>query len=122
MIREFDLNCIQGIQDGMFLYTNDGDVEKIDIEKSAEIWWNKHHKSTLMDIFLKKRTKNKYAGDKCFNFDEPYIRLYTDEDELIFKKKYPDDVDASEAREFRMWWDDINIGLNQLGYWLFDEG
>ncbi len=122
MIHEFDINCIQGIRDGIFLYTDGVNIEKIDIKKSAEIWWDKHHKSTLMDIVLKKRAKNKYAGDKCFNFAESYIRLYTGEDEIIFKKKFPDEVDTSDACEFRMWWDDINICLNQLGYWLFDEG
>lgn len=122
MIHEFDINCIQGIRDEIFLYTDGVNIEKIDIKKSAEIWWDKHHKSTLMDIVLKKRAKNKYAGDKCFNFAESYIRLYTGEDEIIFKKKFPDEVDTSDACEFRMWWDDINICLNQLGYWLFDEG
>lgn len=91
-----------------------GRNEKIDIKKSAEIWWDKHHKSTLMDIVLKKRAKNKYAGDKCFNFAKPYIRLYAGEDEMIFKKEYPDDVDTSDACEFRMWWDDINIGLDSI--------
>ena len=122
MIHEFELNCIQGIRDGKFLYTDEGSIEKIDIKKSAEIWWDKHHKSTLMDIVLKKRAKNKYAGDKWFNFTEPYIRLYVGGDEMIFKKKIPDEVDTSDACEFRMWWDDINISLNQQGYWLFDEG
>ena len=57
MIREFDMNCLQGIRDGMFLYEYNGKIEKIDIKKSAEIWW-----------------------------------------------------------------DDINAKLNQLRYWLFDEG
>lgn len=122
MIHEFDFSCIQGIRDGMLFYEYNGRNEKIDIKKSAEIWWDKHHKSTLMDIVLKKRAKNKYAGDKCFNFAKPYIRLYAGEDEMIFKKEYPDDVDTSDACEFRMWWDDIKICLNQLGYWLFDEG
>ena len=122
MIHEFDFSCIQGIRDGMLFYEYNGRNEKIDIKKSAEIWWDKHHKSTLMDIVLKKRAKNKYVGDKCFNFAESYIRLYTGEDEMIFKKKFPDEVDTSDACEFRMRWDDINICLNQLGYWLFDEG
>lgn len=122
MIREFDMNCLQGIRDGMFLYEYNGKIEKIDIKKSAEIWWDKHHKSTIIDVLLKKRAKNKYVGDKYFNFTEPYIRLYAREDEIIFMKKFPDELDTSDACEFRMWWDDINIGLNQLGYWLFDEG
>ena len=122
MIHEFDFSCIQGIGDGMFLYTDEGNIEKIDIKKSAEIWWDEHHKSTIKDIILKKRVKNKYAGDKCFNFTEPYIRLYADGDEIIFKKKFPDEVDTSDACEFRMWWDDINAKINQFGYWLFDEG
>ncbi len=93
----------------------------IDIKKSAEIWWDKHHKSSVMDVFLKKRAKNKYAGDKCFNFIELYIRLYVGEDEIVFKKKFPDEVDTSDACEFRMWWDDINAKINQWGYWLFGE-
>lgn len=75
MIREFDLNCIQGVCDGMFFYEDDGKIEKIDIKKSAEMWWDKHHESSTMDVLLKKRTKNKYAEDKCFNFTESYIRL-----------------------------------------------
>lgn len=35
MIREFDLNCIQGVRDGMFLYEDNGKIEKIDIKISA---------------------------------------------------------------------------------------
>ncbi len=57
MIREFDMDCLQGFRDGMVLYEYNGKNEKIDLKKSAELWW-----------------------------------------------------------------DDINISLNQLGYWLFDEG
>lgn len=41
MIHEFDFSCIQGIGDGMFLYTDEGNIEKMDIKKSAEIWWDK---------------------------------------------------------------------------------
>ncbi len=121
MIRQFDMSCLRGVREGMLLYEYNGKNEKIDIKKSAEIWWDKHHKSSVMDVLLKK-SKNKYAGDKCFNFTEPYIRLYVGEDEMIFLKKFPDEVDTSDACEFRMWWDDINTRLNQLGYWLFDEG
>lgn len=63
-----------------------------------------------------------YVGDKCFNFSELYIRLYVEKDEVVFSKSFPDEVDTSDASEFRMWWDEINRGLNQQGYWLFDEG
>ena len=122
MLREFDMNYLKGVRDGMFLYEYNGTNETIDIKKSAEIWWEKHHKSTIKDIILKKRVKNKYAGDKCFNFTEPYIRLYAGGDEVIFKNKFPEEVDTSDVCEFRMWWDDINAKINQLGYWLFDEG
>ena len=122
MIREFDMNCLQGVRDGMFLYEYNGKNEMIDIKKSAELWWDKHHKRTIKNVLLKKRVKSKYAGDKCFNFIEPYIRLYAGEDEIVFKKRFPDELDTSDACEFRMWWADINIRLNQLGYWLFDEG
>lgn len=34
------MNCLQGIQDGMFLYEYNGMNEKIDIKKSAELWWD----------------------------------------------------------------------------------
>ena len=57
IIQEFDMSCLQDVRDGMFLYEYNSKNEKIDIKKSAELWW-----------------------------------------------------------------DDINIKLNQLGYWLFDEG
>lgn len=122
MIQEYEMNCVQGVREGMFIYQNNEKIEKIDIKKSAEFWWDKHYKSTIMSVLLKKRAKNKYAGDKCFNFTEPYIRLYAGENEIIFKERFPDEVDTSDACEFRMWFDDINKGLNQLGYWLFDEG
>lgn len=122
MIREFNLNCLQGISNGYLLYEDNGKVEKIDIKKSAEIWWEMHHKSSVWDVLLKKKTKNKYAGGKHFNFAEPYIRLYIGEDEIIFKEKLPEELDSSDACEFRMWWDKINMDFNQLGYWLFDEG
>ena len=122
MIREYEMNCVQGVRDGMFIYQDNGVIEKIDIKKSAELWWDKHYRSTIVAVLLKKRTKNKYAGDKCFNFTEPYIRLYVGKDEIIFKEKFPVEVDTSDACEFGMWCDDINKGFNQLGYWLFDEG
>ncbi len=116
------MNCVQGIHSGMLIYEEDEKTEKIDLKKSAELWWDKHHKATLMDILLRKRAQNIYVGDKCFNFSEPYIRLYVEKDEIIFTKRFPDEVDTSDASEFRTWWDDINRRLNQQGYWLFDEG
>ncbi|MBO5352960.1 MAG: hypothetical protein J6A77_06640 [Lachnospiraceae bacterium] len=122
MIRQFNMSCLRGIRDGKVLYEYDSKNEVIDIKKSAGIWWDKHHKSSIMDVLLMKRTKNKYAGDKYFSFVESYIRLYSGKDEIIFKKKFPDEIDTSDACEFRMWWEDINTSLNQQGYWLFDEG
>lgn len=38
-----------------------------------------------MDILLRNRVKNKFAGDKCFACTEAYIRLYVDEKEILFK-------------------------------------
>ena len=43
MIRQFDMSCLQGARDGMVLYEYNSKNEKIDIKKSAEIWWDKHH-------------------------------------------------------------------------------
>lgn len=39
-----------------------------------------------MDILLRKRVKNKFAGDKCFAYTEAYIRLYEDEKEILLKR------------------------------------
>ena len=61
MIREYEMDCVQGVRDGMFIYQDNGVIEKIDIKKSAEFWWDKHYKSTIMYVLLKTRTKNKYA-------------------------------------------------------------
>lgn len=118
----FDFRCIQGVSDGMLLYEDNGEIVKIDIRKSAGHWWDLHNRNTIMDILLKKRAKNKFAGDKCFAYTEAYIRLYADENEILFKKKFPDEWDTSDACEFRMWWEQINSDFHKLGYWLFDEG
>ncbi len=122
MMRQLNIESIQGVFDGMLLYEDNGEIVKIDIKKSAELWWDIHNRSTIMDILLKKRAKNKYAGDKCFAYTEAYIRMYADEDEITFKKKFPDEWETGDACEFRMWWDQMNRDLNKLGYWLFDEG
>lgn len=121
-IYKLDFRCIQGVSAGMLLYEDNGEIAKIDIRKSAEIWWDLHNRNTIIDILLKKRAKNKFAGDKCFAYKEAYIRMYADEDQIIFEKKFPDEWDANGAHEFRMWWEQINRDLNELGYWLFDEG
>lgn len=122
MRREYNFECIGGIRGGVVLYEDNGKIVKIDIKESAEYWWEIHHKQTIIDRLSKKKYKNKYAGDKCFNFVESYIRLYTEEDEIIFKKKFPQELDTSDACEFRMYWDRINQDINKSGYWLFDEG
>ena len=118
----YDFCCIKGVCDGMLLYEDNGQIVKIDIRKSAEFWWDCHNRNTIMDILLRKRVKNKFAGDKCFAYTEAYIRLYADEKEILFKKKFPNEWDTNDACEFRMWWERINSDFHKLGYWLFDEG
>lgn len=122
MIREYDFECIKAIRDGAVLCEKEGHIEKIDIKKSAERWWDIHHKESVMDKLFRKKARNIYAGDKCFNFSEPYIRLYAAEDEIVFRKKLPEEADTSDACEFKMRWDQIKTDLHQTGYWLFDEG
>ena len=122
MIREYEIKCLKGIRDGMLIYEVDGKTEKIEIKNCAECWWDYHHKRTLMDVLLNRRAKNIYAGDKCFNFAESYIKVYVGQDEIVFKKIFSDEVDTSDACEFRKWWGEINKSLNQQGYWLFDKG
>ncbi len=58
----FDFLCIKGVSTGMLLYENNGEMAKIDIRKSAETWWNLHNRNTIMNILLKRRAKNKFAG------------------------------------------------------------
>lgn len=118
----FDFRCIQDVSAGMLLYENNGETAKIDIRKSAETWWDLHNKNTIMNILLKKRAKNKYAGDKCFTYTEAYIRLYADGNEILFEKKFPNEWDTNDAHGFRTCWEQINRGFNKLGYWLFDKG
>ena len=122
MIKKYDLDCVQGVQAGTLLYEDGGEIKKINLKKSAELWWDKRHKTTFMAVLLRKRARNVYVGDKRFNYAEPYIRTYVEEGEIFFTKKFPPEVDASEASEFRTWWNDVNRCLNQQGYWLFDEG
>ena len=52
IIQEFDMSCLQDVRDGMFLYEYNSKNEKIDIKKSAELWWDKHHKSSMMYVNL----------------------------------------------------------------------
>ena len=85
----FDFLCIKGVSTGMLLYENNGEMAKIDIRKSAETWWDLHNRNTIMNILLKRRAKNKFAGDKCFAYTEAYIRLYADRNEILFEKKFP---------------------------------
>lgn len=118
----FDFRCIQGVSTGMLLYENNGEIAKIDIRKSAETWWDLHNGNTIMNILLKRRAKNKFAGDKCFAYTEAYIRLYADGNEILFEKKFSNEWDTNDAHGFRTWWEQINRDFNKLGYWLFDEG
>lgn len=118
----FDFLCIKGVSTGMLLYENNGEIAKIDIRKSAETWWDLHNRNTIMNILLKRRAKNKFAGDKCFAYTEAYIRLYADGNEILFEKKIPNEWDTNDAHGFRIWWEQINRDFNKLGYWLFDEG
>ena len=79
-------------------------------------------KKTLMDIILRKKQKNIYAGDKCFDMSKPYIRMYAGADEIVFTEQLPEGLDSSDICELRAFWEDINMNLNKQGFWLFDEG
>ena len=93
----FDFLCIKGVSTGMLLYENNGEMAKIDIRKSAETWWDLHNRNTIMNILLKRRAKNKFAGDKCFAYTEAYIRLYADRNEILFEKKFPNEWDTNDG-------------------------
>ncbi len=91
-MKEISLGAIQGVEGGDLIYTDDGILGKIDVKKSAEYWWKIYHRNSILDFLLQKKCRNKYAGSKCFNISEPYIRLYIDGDEIIFKEKFPEDL------------------------------
>jgi len=122
MKYEYDLSSIKGVKDDALIYDVGGEVKKIDIKQSADIWWDIHNKPSIGDIIFRRKSKNKYAGGKRFNFTELYIRVYAGEDEIVFKKSLSEELDSSDACELRQWWDQINFLLNQDGYWFFDEG
>lgn len=122
MIYEIRLEAIIGIRDGELLYESDEGIKRISLKESADIWWDNHHKATIWDRITQKKSKNRYVGGKWYNLVEPYIKMYSGDDEIVFKKKIPEDFETSDACELRMWWDGINVAMNQIGFWLFDEG
>ncbi len=121
MKHQHSLSAIDRVENG-FLFYDAGDMHQINIKESAMKWWSVRVRKTLMGIILREKQKNIYAGDKCFNLSQPYIRLYAGDDEIVFTQQLPDDLDTSDVCELRAFWDDINVSLNKQGFWLFDEG
>lgn len=122
MKYNYSLSAIKKIEDGVLFFEADGMQNKIELKQSAEVWWDKHHKFSLLDVMLKKKQKNIYVGDKCFNLNKTYIRLYSNNNEIVFEKAIPEDFDTSDVCELMAYWEDVNGKLNRQGFWLFDEG
>lgn len=122
MKYEYDLTTIISVQDCELIYDAGTGIQRINLKESADIWWDLHYKNTLRTFLLGKKRKNIYAGDKCFDFSHPYIKVYAGKDEFLFQKEIPEDYETSDACEFRAWWDEINAAMNHCGYWLCDMG
>ena len=93
----------------------------IDLKESAGIWWEKHHKETLLTKIMRKKRKCIYAGNKEFRIGGvSYIELYTSKEQIRFGLKIPYTDEQSVLMPFREKWEEINIALHKEGYWLFD--
>ena len=45
----FDMDSITGISDTLLRYKDNDNIEQvIDLKESAYIWWEKHHKETIL--------------------------------------------------------------------------
>lgn len=117
-----ELTSIKGVQSGALLYNVDGKTEKINLKESAAVWWDIYNKSSMLNTIFKRKARNKYIGEKCFNLKQVYIKMYAGQDEYIFIKSIPQEFDLSDACELRTWWDNINMSIIQAGYYLFDVG
>lgn len=118
----FDMDSITGISDTLLKYKDNENIEQvIDLKESAGIWWEKHHKETLLTKIMRKKQKCIYAGNKEFRIGGiSYIELYTNKEQIRFGLKIPYTDEQSALMPFREKWEEINIALHKEGYWLFD--
>ena len=118
----FDMDSITGISHTLLKYKDNENIEQvIDLKESAGIWWEKHHKETLLTKIMRKKRKCIYAGNKEFRIGGiSYIELYTSKEQIRFGLKIPYTDEQSVLMPFREKWEEINIALHKEGYWLFD--
>ena len=118
----FDMDSITGISDTLLRYKDNDNIEQvIDLKESAGIWWEKHHKETLLTKIMRKKRKCIYAGNKEFRIGEiSYIELYTNKGQIRFGLKIPNTDEQSVLIPFIEKWEELNIALHKEGYWLFD--
>lgn len=118
----FDMDSITGISDTLLRYKDNDNIEQvIDLKESAYIWWEKHHKETILTKIMKKKQKCIYAGNKEFRIGEiSYIELYTNKGQIRFGLKIPNTDEQSVLIPFIEKWEELNIALHKEGYWLFD--
>ena len=118
----FDMDSITGISDTLLKYKDNENIEQvIDLKESAGIWWEKHHKETLLTKIIRKKQKCIYAGNKEFRIGGiSYIELYTNKEQIRFGLKISYTDEQSTLMPFREKWEEINIALHKEGYWLFD--
>lgn len=116
------INSIISISNTLLKYKDNENIEQIiDLKKSADIWWEMYHKNNLLSKIMRKKQKNKYAGNKVFTIGKTsYIELYTKNKQIRFTLEVPYTKDQSVLMLFREKWDEINTALHKEGYWLFD--
>ncbi len=63
----FDMDSITGISDTLLRYKDNDNIEQvIDLKESAYIWWEKHHKETILTKIMKKNKNVYMLGIKNF--------------------------------------------------------
>lgn len=111
------ISDIVNVENGIVFFVNEGIEKTILLQESADEWYDSFHKSTILDVLLKRKRQNKYAGTKSFCIDGcAYIKLYGKGCEYCFEMS----VNEANLSECMKEWDALNIKLNNQGYWLLD--
>lgn len=116
-----DMNSITSISNALLKYKDNENIEQIiNLKESAGIWWEEHHRETLLAKIMRKKQKCIYVGNKEFRIgDMSYIELYTKKEQIRFILKIPY-TEENILMPFREKWEGINIALQKEGYWLYD--
>ena len=116
MVLRFDQ--ITKIERGGLFFDDGGTEKRIDLQTSADRWWEIHHKPRFGDAVLRRKKKNRYAGVKEFGgvSDVRYFKLFDETEEYCFQICLAEHNPAEILPILQ----DINARINKEGYWLYD--